>query len=160
MATKTQEQFLNDVKTQIMQFVYRSSESPFTEVAKFLQEASGNNNLNWHLLQNKEKFASIFTKMAEEVNNYSLADGDFRTYLLMKYINIIYDTYEVELVSQFLNQGYNVVPESVVGSVSEAYSTQPPQNTNFPGTNNTANKYVPVAPTERLVPSSLYSTSD
>jgi hypothetical protein len=160
MATKTQEQFLNDVKTQIMQFVYRSSEAPVTEVIKFLQEASGNNSLNWHLLQNKEKLASIFTQLAEEINNYSLADGDFRTYVLMKHINIIYNTYEGELVAQFLRQGYNVVPESVVGSVSDAYSTQPPQNTNFPGTNNTANKFVPVAPTERLVPSSLYSTSD
>lgn len=158
MAT-TQEIFLNDVKTQILQFVYRSSESPMNDLVKFLQEASGNNSLNWHLTQNKEKMASIFTQLAEQVGNYSLADGDFRTYMLLKYVNIICNTYEGELVSQYLNQGYNVVPESVVGSVSEAYSTQPPQNTNFPGTNNTANKYVPVAPKERLVPSSLYNIS-
>ena len=160
MATTTQEQFLNDVKTQAMQFVYRSSEASLNDIIKFIQEASGNGNLNWHLTQNKDKLSEVFTAMSEEVSNYSLANGDFRSYLLLKFVNVIYNAYEGELVSQYLKQGYNVSPESVVGSVSDAYSTQPPQNTNFPGTNNTANKYVPISPKERLVPTSLYNTSD
>lgn len=158
MATKTQEQFLNDLKTQVRQYIYRSTESSFSDVVRFMQEASGNGTLNWHLTQNKEKLASVFTSLSEEITNYTLADGDFRTYLLLKLVDILYDTYEDDLVNQYLKQGYNVAPESVVGSVSSAYSTQPAQNTNFPGTTNISNKYAPVAPAERLVPSSLYSS--
>lgn len=155
----SQDQFLNDVKTQSLQFVYRSSEASINELVKFMQEASGNGSLNWHLTQNKEKLASVFTQLAEEVSNYSLSDGDFRSYLLLKFVRVLYNTYEGELVSQYLKQGYNVTPESVIGSVSDAYSTQPPQNTNFPGITNTSNKYTPISPKDRLVPGSLYSTS-
>lgn len=161
MAQKTQDQFLNDIKTQALQFVFRSSEAPMNDIIKFMQESSGNGNLNWHLTQNKEQLASVFVQLAEEVNNYTLADGDFRSYLLLRFVRVLYNTYEGELVSQYLKQGYNVAPESVVGSISDAYSTQPPQNTNFPGISNTANKFTPVPPKDRLVPSSLYSaTSD
>lgn len=160
MVTKTQEQFLNDTKAQIAQFVYRSSEESASSLIKGLQEISGNGALNWHVDENKEKLASVFTSLAAAVNDYTLSDGDFRSYLVLKLVIAACNTYEQELFKQYLQQGYNVLPESVVGSISDAYSTQLPQNTNFPGTSNTANKFIPEKPATRLVPDSLYSNRD
>jgi hypothetical protein len=157
---KTQEQLLNDIQSQIGQYVYRNTSGPADTLLKAIQEASGNGNLNWHLTQNKEKLESVFTSLAEAVENYTLADGDFRTYLVLKLTAIVTSTYETELFSAYLKKGYNVDPASIVGSLSDAYSTQPPQNTNFPGKDNTSNEYVPVSPSLRLIPSVLYSNTD
>lgn len=156
----TQEQFLNDTKSQIMQYLYRALQNPTCGVVQVIQSASGNGNLNWHNSSNNSGVAAIFTALATSTSNYTLADGDFQTYLLLQLVNIIYYQYEQELFSQFLQHGYNISPESVVGSLSDAYSTQLPQNTNFPGISNTANEYVPIPPTERLIPSSLYTDTD
>ncbi len=156
---KTQEQLLNDIQSQIGQYVYRNTSGPMDALVKSLQEASGVGTMNWHLTQNKEKLESIFTQMATVVENYTLADGDFRTYLVLKMTKVIVDTYDTELFSAYLKQGYNVDPESIVGSLSDAYSTQPPQNTNFPGKDNTSNEFVPISPNLRLIPSVLYSNS-
>lgn len=156
MATKTQEQLLNDIKTQITQFVYRSSLQPTDALFAFLQETSKVGNMNWHLVENKEKLASVFTQLIEVIKAYTLAEGDFRTYIVLHLTTIIVNTYEDELFDKYLNQGYNVDPSSVVGALSDAYSTAPPQNTNFPGKDNTSNDYVPIPATLRLVPSSLY----
>jgi hypothetical protein len=158
--TKTQEQFLNDTKTQIYQYLYRSLEEPTNGLIQLLQEISENGNLNWQNPENKEKLANIFTDFTTSINMYTLNNGDFRTYLLLQLVNIVYNYYNVELFNQFLQQGYNVSPESVVGSLSSSYSTQPPQNTNFPGDNNTSNEFVPINPKDRLVSESLYQTQD
>jgi len=160
MSDKTQEQFLNDTKTQILQYLYRSLQEPASDLIKFLQETSGNGNLNWQNSANKAKLGIVFASLANSINNYTLADGDFRTYLLLQLVNITYNQYTDELFSQFLRQGYNITPESVVGSLSTAYSTQEPQNTNFPGDANTSSEYLPIKPQDRLVPSVLYSDSD
>ena len=157
MAQITQQQFINDAQTQILQFLYRSLQDPTNDMVKLIQEASGNGNLNWQLPDNKTAIATIFTTLATSINNYTLSNGDFRTYILLQLTNIIYNQYSQQLFNQFLQQGYNISPESVVGSLSDAYSTQEPQNTNFPGTDNMSNKFVPIPPSERLVPSVLYS---
>ena len=159
MAT-TQEQFLNDTKTQILQYLYRSFQNPASDLIQTLQTISGNGNLNWQNTTNKAAIANIFTQLATSVNGYTLANGDFQTYLLLQLVNIVYTQYQSELFGQFLQQGYNIAPESVVGSLSTAYSTQAPQNTNFPGVANTSNEFVPIPPVERLIPSALYSVSD
>ena len=155
---KTQEKFLNDTKTQILQYLYRSLQEPTSGLFKFLQESSGNNNLNWQDEKNKEQLALIFTNLANSVNSYTLTNGDFRTYMLIQLVNIVYNQYSEPLFNQFLKAGYNISPESVVGSLSDAYSTQPPQNTNFPGESNTSNNYLPIPVRDRLVPPALYDT--
>ncbi len=155
---KTEEKFLNDTKTQILQHLYRSLQEPTSNLTKVLQEASGNNNLNWQNSENKQQLADIFTKLATSISNYTLINGDFRTYVLLQLVAITYSEYSEHLFSQFLKAGYNISPESVVGSLSTAYSTQPPQNTNFPGEDNTSNDYLPISVKERLVSESLYET--
>ena len=157
---KSQDQFLNDIKTQIFQYLYRSFQDPASGLVQVLQDISGNGNLNWQNTTNKTALANVFTQLATSANNYTLANGDFRTYMLLQLVNITYSQYEQELFGQFLKQGYNISPESVVGSLSTAYSTQPPQNTNFPGTPNTSDEFVPIAPRERLISSTLYSDAD
>lgn len=159
MATISQDQFLNDIRTKVYQYVYRSTESPLDGLMAFLQEASGNGNLNWHLAENKTKLASLFVKVSEAITTYSITNGDFRTYLLLSFVNIVVETYEQELLRMYLEQGYNVAPESIEGALSEAYSTQPIQNTNFPGTPNTSDQFNPEPSGIRLVPQSLYVTT-
>lgn len=157
---RTQESFLNDTKTQMLQHLYRLLQDPTTNLVKVCQESSGNNNLNWQNPENKEKMALIFTKLAKSINNYTFANGDFRTYLLIQLVNIVYEQYKEPLFNQFLQAGYNISPESVVGSLSDAYSTQPPQNTNFPGEANTSDEYLPIPIKDRLISESLYRTDD
>lgn len=156
---KTQEQLLNDIQSQIGQYVYRNTSGPMDTLIKSIQEASGVGTMNWHLTQNKEKLEAVFTQLVEAIENYTLADGDFRTYLVLHMTRIVASSYETELFSAYLKKGYNVDPESIVGPLSDAYSTQPPQNTNFPGKDNTSNDYIPVSPNLRLIPSVLYSSS-
>ena len=153
------EQFLNDTKTQIYQYVYRSTEMPFDSLLKFLQEISGNGNLNWHKQENKEHLLAILTKLQEAISSYSLENGDFRSFMQLAFVNIVTEEYLNSLFELYLKQGYNVAPESIVGSLADAYTTAPPQNTNFPGLKNTSNDFVPELPTTRLVPKTLYSSN-
>lgn len=155
--TTTEEQFLNDIKTQLYQYIYRSTEAPANSLFLFLENASGNGALNWHLPENKTQMAKIFTDLAAAIQDYSLDNGDFRFYLLQVLVASTYNTYNQPLFTQYLRQGYNVAPETVEGSLSNAYSTQPPQNTNFPGIDNTASEFIPESTENRLVPTSLYS---
>lgn len=155
---KTQEKFLNDTKTQILQYLYRSLQEPTSNLTQILQETSGNGNLNWQVVENKSQLADIFSLLAASINSYTLANGDFRTYILLQLVTIVYNQYNDELFTQFLQQGYNISPESVLGSLSGAYSTQPPQNTNFPGEPNTSSEFIPISPKDRLVPEALYSS--
>lgn len=159
MASISQEQLLNDIKTQIYQYVYRSTELSFDSLIQFTQDISGSGNLNWHTAANKEHLINVFTKLNEAISNYTLENGDFRSYLHLNYVNILTEEYLQSLFNIYLQRGYNVDPASIVGAVSEAYTTAPPQNTNFPGTLNTSNEFIPEVPETRLVPRSLYTSS-
>lgn len=156
--TTTQQQFLDDLKVQISQYVYRSIERCNDDLIAFLQYASGINNLNWQDPDAKAKLASVFTKYAEEITAYGLADGDFRTYCLLKLVNIICDVYDQELVRLYLSANYNMSPESVVGALTVPYSVQAPQNTNFPDKTNTSDILNPSPTNIVLVPKSLYGS--
>ena len=160
MINKTQEQFIIDVQNQITQFIYRNSLQSIDVLIKFLQEVSTIGNMNWHISENKEKLNSVFIALTEEIKNYTLADGDFRSYVCLKMTTIIFTVYKDELFSTYFNRGYNIDPNSVVGSLSDTYSTQLPQNTNFPGVDNTANEFIPISPNLRLIPDILYKNSD
>lgn len=157
--TAEYDQFLNDVKTQLYQYVYRSTEMPFDSLTQFIQEVSGNGNLNWHKAENKDHLISILTKLQTEISSYTLEQGDFRSYIHLKFVNIVTEEYMTALFDMYLKRGYNVSPESIIGPVADAYTTAPPQNTNFPGTSNTSNEFVPEPPQTRLVPKSLYTNS-
>ena len=153
---KTEQEFLNDVKTQLYEYVYRSLQNSSEELISFIQLISKNGNLNWHIKETKEKAAAIFSRLSDSILNYTLNNGDFRTYVLLNLVNITIDIYQDELFAIYLSKGYNVSPESVVGSLASAYTTAPPQNTNFPGIENTSNQYLPeLGP--KLVPNSLFS---
>lgn len=157
---KTQEKLLQDSHTQIAQYLYRSIQEPINSLVMLLQDASGNGNLNWQVDANKNKMANIFNKLSEIINNYTLANGDFRTYVLLQLVRLVHMEYNEELLAQFLQQGYNALPESIVGSLSKDYSQQPPQNTNFPGEKNTSDNFIPVPIKDRLIPEALYSVKD
>jgi len=81
--------------------------------------------------------------------------GDFRYYILMCFIDIVYDEFKDELFNQYVTSSYNVLPASVVGSMDTSPLLSPPQNTNLPGLPNTSSQ---INPTKKvLVPSSIYS---
>ena len=73
-------------------------------------------------------------------------------------VNILTEEYLQPLFSMYLQRGYNVAPETIIGSITDAYTTAGPQNSNFPGLNNTSGDFVPEVPATRLVPKSLYTT--
>ena len=157
---KSQEKLLQDSHNQISQYLYRSIQDPVNSLIALLQDASGNGNLNWHVTSNKNRMSDIFIKLSEAINNYTLANGDFRTYVLLQLVRLIHIEYHEELFTQFLQQGYNALPESIVGSLSDDYSKQPPQNTNFPGELNTSDKFIPIPIKDRLIPEALFSVKD
>lgn len=158
MTKITQDAFLKDVSNQLNQYTYRSLEMPINDLVAFLQLISGKGNLNWHVQADKDKLASVFSSLSSSISAYTLNNGDFRTFVLMSIVKIVSETYSQELFNLYLSKGYNVDPVSVVGDVASNYSTQPPQNTNFPGIDNTSNEFLPEPSGIRLVPSSLYAT--
>ena len=89
----TQEQFLNDVKTRIRMYLYRSLETDFDSTIKFLQDTSLVGPINWHLSANKQRLQNIFTNLSEAVRVYSITDGDFRTYMTLKMVDLVYDEF-------------------------------------------------------------------
>lgn len=154
MAT-TQEVFLSDVKTRIRMYLYRSLETDFDPLVKFLQDTSLVGPINWHLSANKQRLQNVFTNLSEAIRVYSMTDGDFRTYMTLKMVDIVYDEFQLELFNQFVASAYNVKPETVTGNLENAYSTQPPQNTQFPGLSENSNPMAPLP--QRLVPNVLYT---
>jgi hypothetical protein len=154
----SQEQLLNDIKTQIYQYVYRSTEMPWDTIVQFIQDISGAGNMNWHSSENKLHLTNVFTNITVAINEYTLEKGDFRAYLHQSMVNILTEEYLQPLFAMYLQRGYNVAPETVIGSITDAFTTAPPQNSNFPGVTNTSGDFIPEAPTTRLVPKSLYTT--
>lgn len=152
----TEQEFIADLNTKIYQYVYRSLEQHFDPVIAFLQEISGNGTLNWHLQENKDKLKAVFSGLNDAIDSYALADGEFRTFILIKFTQIITETYKPELLRLYLSRGYNVTPESIVGSLASAYSVPQPQNTNFPDVTNTSGSIDPEPSGIRLVPKAIY----
>lgn len=150
----TQELFLNDVKTKIKMYLYRSLEPSFDPTIRFIQDISLLGPINWHLTPNKQRMSNVFIALSEASMSYSLTDGDFRTYILLQMTEILYNEFSDELFKSFVSSSYGVIPESVVGNLETAYSLQPPQNTQFPGLSNGTNPMSPLP--QRLIPNVLY----
>jgi len=155
--THTQQQFLNDVKTRINMYLYRSLEVSFDPLTLFLQDTSLIGPMNWQIPANKERLQNVFTNLSLAVSNYSMTDGDFRTYLLLKMVNIVYNEFSEELFRAFVSSAYGVDADTVVGNLDEAYSIQPSQNTQFPGLSTNTNPMAPLP--QKLVPNILYASA-
>ena len=149
---------IQDIKTQILQYLYRSCSETVDPTIQLFQEISKLGQLNWHVDANKTKLASVFSQISQKILVYSPRDGEFRSYLLNEVVTILFSIYTEELVRTFIDNGYNVTPESVLSSINDAYTLAPPQNTNFPRVDNTANKVNPSPVSPRLVASTLYTT--
>lgn len=153
---QTQQAFLNDVKTRINMYLYRSLEVSFDPLTAFLQMTSSNGPINWHITNNKQKLQKVFTDLADAIGSYSITDGDFRMYLLLQMVNIVYNEFSEELFTAFVSSAYGVSASTVVGNLEDAYSTQPPQNTQFPGLSENTNPMAPLS--QQLAPNILYQT--
>ena len=153
---KTQDQFLNDVKTRINMYLYRSLSTSFDPFVAFLQEVSLVGPMNWQVPANKEKLQVVLTNLSMAIQNYSITDGDFRTYMLLQTTNILYTEFSQELFNAFVSSAYGVDPTSVVGNLETAYSIQPSQNTLFPGLSENINPMAPLP--QKLTPSVLYGS--
>ena len=151
----TQEQFLADTKTKIKQYLYRGLEESFDPTVEFLQLISKVGPINWQATENKSRIQRVFTNLAVAIGAYTILKGDFRTYVLLQFVDILYNEFKNELFAEYVQSSYNVAPESVVGTIDDSINLAPPQNTNFPGLENTS---APISPTRRkLVPSSIYT---
>ena len=154
----SQDKFLNDVKTRIQMYLYRSLETNFDPFTSFIQSISSNGPINWQVPANKAKVQNVFTNLGLAAQNYSMTDGDFRMYMLKQSVSIVYDEFTDELFNAFVSSAYGVDPVTVVGNLENAYSTQPAQNTQFPGLSVGSNSN-PMAPLpQKLVPNILYSS--
>ncbi len=156
LITSTQQQFLDDVQTRINMYLYRSLEVSFDPLTLFLQDTSLIGPMNWQVPANNQRLQNIFTNLSLAVSNYSMTDGDFRTYLLLQMVNIVYNEFSEELFRAFVSSAYNVDSTTVVGNLDNAYSTQPPQNTQFPGLSQNSNPMAPL--NQALTPNILYSS--
>lgn len=155
---QTEQQFLNTIKTKINRYLYRSLECKFDPFVAFLQETSLLGAINWQAPANKLRMKNVFVALGDAAYNYSLTDGDFRTYMLLKSVEIVYTEFSAELFKAFVESGYNVSLGSVIGNLDDAYSVTPPQNTQFPGLAMNTNPMDPL-PAE-LVPNILYLNND
>lgn len=150
-----QEQFLSDVKTQIKQYIYTSLETAFDPTIEFIQLISKIGPINWHLPDNQIRIQRVFIKLAECIGTYTMLSGDFRTFVLLHFTEILYSEFQSELFAAYVQSGYNVLPETVVGTLDSAPMLAPPQTTNFPGLENTSNTINPIK--KHIVPSSIYT---
>ena len=150
-----EEAFLNDLRTKVYQYIYRSMENPFDLLMQTIQIASGST-LNWHREENKERLKRIFNNWGTAVDGYTLENGDFRSYMLLAAVNIVCTEYRSELFKLYLNQSYDVLPEHIVNALDGNYTPPIPQNSNFPGTSNTSSEMSPAA--LPLIPNTLYTT--
>lgn len=158
MAELTQNQFLDQVHSQIKTYLYGNFSASFDRFVQDIQDASGEGTMNWHKQENKDKFKAIFEALNDKVDLYTLNDGDFRTYLLLNLVTIVDSTYQTELLKMYLRKGYNIAPESAITNLDNPYSERVSQNTSLPDQVNTSSE-VSVQPTGggRLVPNAVYS---
>lgn len=153
MATP-QDLFLADTKTKIQQYLYTELEQCFDPTIEFLQLISKIGPINWHKSENQQRLQRVFTALSAAVGTYTMLSGDFRTFMLAKSVDILYEEFKNELFSQYVMSSYNVLPETVVGSIDNAPMIAPPQTTNFPGLPNTSGQMNPIP--KKLVPKTLY----
>ena len=146
--------FLADTKTKIKQYLYRNLENTFDPTIGFLQDASGIGCLNWFKQENAIRISRVFKATAEAALAYTMSDGDYRTYMLLQYVEIVYEEFKDELFRQYVMTSYNVTPESVVGNLDNVTAVAPPQTTNFPGLPNTSNEFNPTK--RNLIAKELY----
>lgn len=156
MTNISQDVFLADTKTKIRQYLYKSLEGTFDPMVLFMQDISGVGPLNWFNPENKIRLQRVFTALNVAVGAYEMTNGDFRTYILLKYVDILYDEFKDELFKIYVQSSYNVLPESVVGNIDNVTTLAPPQTTNFPGFPNTSSDINPINRT--LIPKSLYDS--
>ena len=147
---------IRDIKTQISQNLYRSLSETADPLVAFIQSVASRDNLNWQLPEKKDRMARLFSNIGTAVSSYTLSDGDFRSYLILKIIEAVYTEYLPELVAKFVSSGYNATPEEVLAAIDSVYTLMPPQNTNFPDLENTATTANPMQNRPQLVPKSLY----
>jgi hypothetical protein len=157
MSNISQDVFLADTKTKIRQYLYRSLEGSFDPMVVLLQDISGVGPLNWFTQSNKIRLQRVFTNLNTAVGLYDMTCGDFRSYILLKYVDILYDEFKDELFKIYVQSSYNVLPETVVGNLDTVTSLAPPQTTSFPGLPNTAAEFNPINRT--LIPKSLYDST-
>lgn len=150
-----QEVFLADTKTKMKQYLYRELETKFDPTIEFIQVISTIGPINWHLEANKLRMQRVFTNLSTEISAYSLLDGDFRYYILLKLVDILYEEFKNELFLEYVRSSYNVDPVTVTGQLDESPLLAPPQNTNLPGLSNTSQSICPTP--RKLIPDSLYN---
>lgn len=150
---------LNNIKTQIYQYVYRNTEVSFDSLIQFIQDISGYGNLNWQMTENKLLLISVFTKLQEQISNYIPENGDFSGYTHKALVTILEDVYLQPLLNMYMKKGYNTIPESIINSITTPYSTPQIQNSDFPDIPNTSHEFIPEVPATQLISKSLYTES-
>ena len=154
----SQVQFLADTQTKIKQYLYRGLEKSFDPTVEFIQLISQVGAINWAAPANNVRIQAVFTSLAGSIGAYTVLSGDFRTYLLLAFVDILYAEFSSELFSEYVGSSYNVIPSTVVGSLDTTPDLAPPQNTNFPGLSNTSSELNPIR--RQLIPSSIYDDMD
>lgn len=127
MVARTQEQLIADIKTQIYQYVYRSTDMPFTVFVNFTQEISTTLNFS----DNKMHLINTFAALNAAITEYKLEHGDFRSYLHLALVTILTNEY-LDLLLINYTKTENILPESISGSLESATTTSGPQNSNYP----------------------------
>lgn len=150
-----QELFLADTKTKMKQYLYRELETKFDPTVEFIQVISGLGPINWHLEANNLRMQRVFANLSVEISEYTMLDGDFRYYLLLKLVDILYEEFKNELFNEYVRSSYNVDPTTVTGQLDDSPLLAPPQNTNLPGLSNTSQNICPNS--RKLIPDSLYN---
>ena len=158
-APTTQTQFLADTQTKIKQYLYRGLEQSFDPTVEFIQLISQIGPINWANPTNNIRIQRVFTNLAASIGAYTVLSGDFRTYLLLSFVDILYTEFNAELFSEYVQSSYNVIPTTVVGSLDSTPDLAPPQNTNFPGLSNTSSVIDPIK-RKMMIPSSIYDDMD
>lgn len=151
----SQEVFLADTKTKIKQYLYRELESKFDPSIEFIQVISKLGPINWHIAENKSRIQTVFSNLAIAISEYGILNGDFRYYLLLKFVDILYEEFKSELFLEYVKSSYNVDPLTVTGQMDDSPLLAPPQNTNLPGLSNTSQSICPNPRT--IVPDSIYN---
>ena len=154
-ALTPQAQFLADTQTKMKQYLYRGLEQSFDPTIEFIQLISKVGPINWSDPTNNVRVQRVFTNLAASIGAYTMLSGDFRTYLLLSFVDILYAEFSNELFSEYVGSSYNVDPATVVGTLDTTPDLAPPQTSSFPGLTNTSSQISPMK--RSLVPSVIYN---
>ena len=98
-APLTQEQFLADTQAKMKQYLYRGLEKSFDPTIEFIQLISQVGPINWADPANNIRIQRVFTNLAASIGAYTMLSGDFRTYLLLSFVDILYAEFKNEIFS-------------------------------------------------------------